>query len=110
MKTTTIKSLLIAGAILASTSAMANSEMVLKNGADTFKKCSACHGALGQKKALGKSKVISELSSAEITTALNGYKDGSYGGPMKGLMKGQVAKLTTGDIQALSDYIPTLKK
>ncbi len=37
--------------------------------------------------------------------ALNGYKDGSYGGAMKGLMKGQVAKLTDDDIADLADKI-----
>jgi cytochrome c553 len=103
MKTTTIKSLLIAGAILASTSAMANGEML-------FKKCSACHGVHAEKKALGKSKVINEMSATEIATALHGYKDGTYGGPMKGLMKGQVAKLSDEDIKTLSEHISTLKK
>jgi len=73
--------------------------------ADAYAKCASCHGANGEKKALGKSKVISEMSKAEIVAALNGYKDGSYGGAMKGLMKGQVASLSDADITAISEKI-----
>ena len=106
MKTTTItstlKSLIIAGAILGSTT-------LLADGATLYKKCASCHGANGEKVALGKSKVIAQMSEADLNTAMNGYKDGSYGGPMKGLMKGQVAKLSSDDIASLSAYIAGLK-
>jgi cytochrome c553 len=34
-----------------------------------------------------------------------GYKDGTYGGPMKGLMKGQVATLSDADIQEIAAKI-----
>ncbi len=107
MKTTktlsTLKALVIAGAILGSTSVMANGE-------NLFKKCAGCHGVHAEKKALGKSKIINEMSAEEITVALKGYKDGSYGGRMKGLMKGQVSKLDDTQINSLSKYIATLKK
>lgn len=73
--------------------------------ADAYKKCAGCHGAKGEKSALNKSKIISEMSKADIVAALNGYKDGSYGGPMKGLMKGQVASLSAADITAISEKI-----
>ena len=73
--------------------------------ADAFQKCAGCHGANGEKKALGKSKVISEMSKSDIVAALKGYKDGTYGGPMKGLMKGQVAGLSDADITAISEKI-----
>ena len=98
---TTVKSLVIAGAIIGS-SAMAD-------GATLYQKCAGCHGMNGEKVALGKSKVIVNMSEAELNTAMNGYKDGSYGGPMKGLMKGQVAKLSADDVSALATYITTLK-
>lgn len=75
------------------------------DGAALFKKCAACHGAAGEKVALGKSKVIKDMSKEEIVTAINGYKDGSYGGPMKALMKGQVASLSDTDIEAISEFI-----
>ena len=99
----TLKSLVIAGAIIGSTSLMAD-------GVSSYKKCAACHGVNGEKVALGKSKVINAMSEKELTDAMNGYKDGTYGGPMKGLMKGQVAKLSADEINSLSAYIVTLKK
>ena len=74
-----------------------------------YKKCAGCHGADGSKKALGKSKVISAMSVDEIAKSLRGYKDGTYGGKMKGLMKGQVRSLKDGDIDAFSAYIAGLK-
>jgi cytochrome c553 len=70
-----------------------------------FNKCKGCHGAAGEKKALGKSKVIKDMSKDEVIAALHGYKDGSYGGPMKGLMKGQVASLTEDDIKAIAESV-----
>jgi len=73
--------------------------------ADVYAKCAGCHGAKGEKKALGKSKVIANLSKADIVAALKGYKDGSYGGAMKGLMKGQVASLSDADINAIAEKI-----
>jgi len=75
------------------------------DGAALFNKCTACHGSNAEKHALGKSKVIKDMSQKEIATALSGYQDGSYGGAMKALMKGQVAALTPQDIQILSQYI-----
>ena len=102
MKTTTIKStikaLVIAGAIIGSTSLMAD-------GGALYKKCAGCHGQTGEKVALGKSKVIKDMSKADIVVAMKGYKDGTYGGAMKGLMKGQVTKLSDADIQAIADII-----
>lgn len=73
--------------------------------ANPYAKCVACHGANGEKAALGKSKIIKDMTKAEIVTALKGYKDGSYGGAMKGLMKGQVATLSDADIEAISAQI-----
>ena len=80
------------------------------SGADLYSKCTSCHGSMGEKKALGKSKVIHAMSEEEIVIALKGYKDGSYGGAMKGLMKGQVSKLTDDDISTLAAHITNLKK
>ncbi|KAG2737464.1 hypothetical protein P692DRAFT_20883533 [Suillus brevipes Sb2] len=57
------------------------------------KACTSCHGADWSKKALGKSKNVAEMTHIEIADALKGYKDGTYGGPMKGLMKGQMHSL-----------------
>ena len=67
--------------------------------------CAGCHGANFEKSALGKSKIVKDLSQAEIETALKGYKDGSYGGAMKGVMKGQVAKLDDKAIAEIASSI-----
>ena len=65
-------------------------------------KCAGCHGKSFEKKAMGKSKIVSEMTHADIAAALKGYKNGSYGGPMKGLMKGQVARYSDADLDAFS--------
>ena len=67
--------------------------------------CMGCHGAHFEKKALGKSKIVANLSHAEIATALKGYKAGTFGGPMKGVMKGQVAKYSDADLDAFAQTI-----
>jgi cytochrome c-type protein NapB len=67
--------------------------------------CKGCHGASFEKHALGKSKIVKDLSHAEIAEALKGYKAGTFGGPMKGVMKGQVAKYSDADLEAFAQTI-----
>jgi cytochrome c-type protein NapB len=67
--------------------------------------CAACHGAHFEKAALGKSKIVKDLPHAEIADALKGYKAGTFGGPMKGVMKGQVAKYSDADLEAFAQTI-----
>lgn len=55
-----------------------------------MKACLSCHGQKFEKAALGKSKVVANMTEEEIAAAIQGYKDGTYGGPMKGLMVNQV--------------------
>ena len=74
--------------------------------ADPYTKCVACHGANGEKVALGKSKVIKDMTKKEILTALTEYKKGtrnSYG--MGALMKGQVASLSDNDMKIISEKV-----
>ena len=92
-----MKKLVIASLIVVASASIAS--------ADAYQKCAGCHGASGEKSALNKSKIIKDMSKADITAALHGYKDGTYGGPMKGLMKGQVGSLSDADIQAIADKI-----
>jgi len=54
---------------------------------------------------LGKSKIVKDMTKAEIETALKGYKDGSYGGAMKTVMEGQVKNLSDVDIKAIADQV-----
>lgn len=70
-----------------------------------YKPCVACHGANGEKVALGKSKVIKEMSKEDFINAMKGYKDGTYGGPLKGMMKAQSARLTTKQIEEIAALI-----
>lgn len=67
--------------------------------------CVSCHGAKFEKKALGKSKIVKDMSKEDIVKALKGYKDGSYGGAMKGTMKPQVANLSDADIEDIANQI-----
>lgn len=80
-----------------------------QDGAGLYKACVGCHGANGEKAALGKSQVITGWEVDKTIAALKGYKDGSYGGVMKGLMKGQVTKFDDTQIKALAQHISTLK-
>ncbi|PLY15256.1 MAG: cytochrome C [Sulfurimonas sp.] len=67
--------------------------------------CLGCHGADWSKVALGKSKNVAEMTHQEIADSLIGYKNGTYGGPMKGLMKGQVAKYSDEELKAFAQTI-----
>lgn len=60
------------------------------------------------KTALQKSKVVSKLSKEEIERALIGYKNGTYGGVMKNLMKSQVSKYSEKELKEISLYIYNL--
>ncbi|MGE0738555.1 c-type cytochrome [Sulfurimonas sp.] len=73
-----------------------------------YQVCSGCHGVDGSKVALGKSQVIKGWSAKKISDALHGYKNGTYGGAMKGLMGAQVSKLSDAQIEALAEHISKL--
>ena len=67
--------------------------------------CKGCHGGDFGKAAMGKSKIVKDMSKEDIVAALKGYKDGSYGGAMKGVMAGQVKALSDADIEAIAAEI-----
>ena len=67
--------------------------------------CKGCHGQNFEKKAMGKSKVVKNMSKADIVKALKGYKAGNYGGVMKKTMEAQVKKLSNKDIEAIASKI-----
>jgi len=71
--------------------------------------CKGCHGANFDKPALGKSQIVKGWDAAKIEASLKGYKDGSYGGAMKAVMKGQVAKLSDADIADIAKQIAAIK-
>jgi len=90
-----MKKIVLATTVLAATFAFAN----------PYAKCVACHGANGEKVALGKSKIIKDMSKEDFIASLKGYQDGTYGGPMKGMMTGQVKGMDEATIKALADQI-----
>lgn len=73
--------------------------------ANPYAKCVSCHGANGEKVALGKSKIIKDMTKTEFVASLKGYQDGTYGGPLKGLMIGQVKGMDEATMKAIADQI-----
>lgn len=73
--------------------------------ADDLAACKGCHGATFEKPAMGVSKVVKDMSQADIVAALKGYKAKTYGGTMKTVMEGQVATLDDAKIEALAAEI-----
>ena len=83
--------------------------VVAKTGESLFAKCSACHGASGEKKALNKSLKIGGWDIQKLESAMNGYKNGTrniHG--MGGVMKSQVSSFSKEDIKMVSKYISNL--
>jgi cytochrome c553 len=79
------------------------------NGETLFKAtCALCHGEKAEKKALGKSQVIAGWDKQKLINALNGYKNRTYGGVMRGVMTGQIANKTDTEIELVSEYISSL--
>ena len=90
-----MKKIVLATTILAATFAFAN----------PYAKCVACHGANGEKVALGKSKIIKDMTKEDFISSMKGYQDGTYGGPMKGIMTGQVKGMDEATMNAIADLI-----
>lgn len=78
------------------------------DGKALYKTCAACHGANAEKKALNTSAIIQGWSKDKLIESLKGYQDGTYGGAMKGVMKGQVSKYNDEQLEALAGYISEL--
>ena len=81
------------------------------NGEELFKKCVPCHGMNAHLNSLGKSKIINTLTPDDIKKALKGYRSGElnqYG--LGSAMSPNAKPLSDADIDALANYIPTLKK
>jgi cytochrome c553 len=95
--------------IIGTVSILGLTTLMANDGATIFKTCAGCHGANAEKSALGKSQIIKGWDKEKIVGALKGYKTGTYGGAMKGVMKGQVARLDDTKIDAVSTYISSLK-
>jgi len=79
------------------------------SGKEIYAKCAGCHGANGEKLALGKSKRIAGVNKEVLLYQLEQYKNGDldqYG--MGQLMKGQVAGLSHRELELVSEYVSKL--
>jgi len=81
--------------------------LVATLGASSIDKCVMCHGKHFEKKALGQSLVVADMNSSAISDALHGFKNGTYGGKMKGVM---VAQLKDENITILLEDIAKVTK
>lgn len=79
--------------------------LIFANADKLYKPCIACHGANGENVANGVSGIIKDMSKEDFIAALRGYKDGTYGGKLKALMKGQVMRLSEDDFKDLAEKI-----
>lgn len=93
-----MKKLILVGLFLAQS-------LLFADGSAFYQSCKGCHGEHGEKVANGVSKIINKMSKEDFIAALKGYKDGSYGGKMKALMKGQAVRLNEERMQAIADFI-----
>ena len=78
------------------------------DGKALYKKCSACHGKDGSKKALRVSAPLKGQKADELFKKMKGYQDSTYGGKKKAIMKRSVAKLSDEQLKALATFIATL--
>ncbi len=83
----------------------AKPEPVKSDASSLYTVCASCHGQSAELKALGTSQIIKDWDASKIAEAITGYQNGSYGGPMKGVMEGQVKNLNEAQIKTLADYI-----
>lgn len=67
--------------------------------------CMGCHGETWDKIALSKSRNVSKLTAKEIADALIGYKNGTYGGDMRDLMRAQLEKYTDQELMAFANTL-----
>lgn len=71
-------------------------------------KCVSCHGADGGETSKSGGKTLKGLKAADAQKYMDGYADGSFGGPKKAIMQAIVKKLSPDEIKALSAHIGTL--
>jgi len=88
----------------------AGSTLLMADGAAAYAKCVGCHGANGEKAALGKSAILTGQDAAKTIEQMNGYKAGTLNiHGMGALMKGQVATMDDAAIKAVADHIAAMK-
>ena len=84
------------------------------DGAAIYKKCAVCHGAKAEKKYLNKVPALVDTDPVQRLADMKAYKAGTLNGGkgkvnMGAIMKGQMANLSDADMEAVNNYISTLK-
>ena len=80
-----------------------------EDGAALFKtRCQSCHGADGSKIPPGSAAAIKGQNSADMLKALEGYRDGTFGGARKHVMVNIVKRLSDEQMKSVSDFSATL--
>jgi len=80
-----------------------NGEKIYKN------RCLSCHGAKGDIKAYNTSEAINKMSVDEIKTAFRDYSNGEKDNGMAIIMKPYAGFVFGDDLNAVANYIQTLK-
>ena len=67
--------------------------------------CASCHGEGFEKSALGVSRVVAEMSKADVKASLHGYKDGTYGRDRQALMVNQIINFSEEELDSIAEKI-----
>ena len=70
--------------------------------------CQSCQGADGSRSPGEGVEPVKGQSASELLKMLEGYKDGSFGGPRKQVMTGVVKRLSDEQLKSLADYASRL--
>ncbi|MCR4942203.1 MAG: c-type cytochrome [Campylobacter sp.] len=79
------------------------------NGEELYKKCVACHGLKAEKVFNNKVPALTTFNKEQIIESMKGYKDKLNKYKMGMLMKPVSKPLSDEDIEALADFIQSLK-
>lgn len=93
----------VSGALLFGSSLVAFSQ----DGASLYKSCQGCHGAQGEKMAMGVGHPLKGQSAEDLLKKMHGYKDGSYGDGKKAVMENMLKRFDDAQLKALADHIAT---
>jgi len=78
------------------------------SGSVSVKKCLSCHGNKFQNKAMGKSKIVKNMTNVQIYNALVGYKNRHYGGSLSLVMYPLVARYSDQELYDISNKIKNI--
>ena len=88
----------------------AKAKATLVGGKSIFtSRCQSCHGAKGQKEAYNRSRPLNSLTLEQMKTSIRGYQNNNYDRGLASLMTPYANQLMMTDVEAIYNYIQTLK-